>query len=111
MPRDLSEEHRSSAPSGVDEPQTDRPVLRDLLISFERNIIATALFAAGGNQKRAAAALGVLPTTFQEKLRRFGLVNHRSGRDVRSGERRVVQDDPIQPHGEAHNPPQENLRK
>ncbi len=111
MPRDLSEEHRSSAPTGEDEPQTDRPVLRDLLTSFERNIIATALFAAGGNQKRAAAALGVLPTTFQEKLRRFGLVNHRSGRDVRSGERRVAQDDPIQPHGEAHNPPQENLRK
>jgi DNA-binding NtrC family response regulator len=87
MLRDLSDERRPSAPQGVDEPQIDRPVLRDLLTSFERNIIATALFAAGGNQKRAAAALGVLPTTFQEKLRRFGLVNLRPGRAARSGER------------------------
>ncbi len=83
----MSDEHHPSAPEGVDEQQTDRPVLRDLLTSFERNIIVTALFAAGGNQKRAAAALGVLPTTFQEKLRRFGLVNHRFGRRERSGAR------------------------
>lgn len=62
-------------------------MLRDLLTSFERNIIVTALFAAGGNQKRAAAALGVLPTTFQEKLRRFGLTNHRFGRRERGGAR------------------------
>jgi DNA-binding NtrC family response regulator len=87
MPRDLSDEQRASAPEGVNEQQTDRPVLRDLLTSFERNIIVTALFASGGNQKRAAAALGVLPTTFQEKLKRFGLVNHRFGRRERSGER------------------------
>jgi len=89
MSRDLSDEPGPPAPMGADEPQTDRPVLRDLLISFERNIIVTALFAAGGNQKRAAAALGVLPTTFQEKLRRFGLLNHRFGRRARGGERAV----------------------
>ena len=111
MSRDLSDASLPSVPVGPDEPQTDRPLLRDLLISFERNIIATALFAAGGNQKRAALALGVLPTTFQEKLRRFGLVNHRFGRRARGGERRVSQSDQIEPHGEAHTPPQENHRK
>lgn len=111
MSSDLSGVSGTDAPTGGEEPQTDRPLLRDLLISFERNIIATALFAAGGNQKRAAAALGVLPTTFQEKLRRFGLVNHRFGRRARGGDRRAAQNDLIQPHGEAHTPPQENLRK
>jgi len=28
---------------------------------------------AGGNQRRAAAALGCLPTTLNEKMRRLGL--------------------------------------
>ena len=59
---------------GSEEATSDRSVLRDLLISFERNIIVTALFAADGDQKRAARALGVLPTTFQEKLKRLGIV-------------------------------------
>ena len=46
-----------------------------MLLSFERNLIVTVMVAANGNQKRAAEALGVLPTTFQEKLKRFGLIN------------------------------------
>jgi DNA-binding NtrC family response regulator len=29
--------------------------------------------AAGGNQRQAARALGVLPTTLNEKLKRLGL--------------------------------------
>lgn len=55
-----------------------RPVLRDLLADFEKSLILAALTAAGGNQKRAAQALGVLPTTFQEKLKRLGLPRPRT---------------------------------
>jgi len=82
-----------------------------MLLSFERNLIVTVMVAANGNQKRAAEALGVLPTTFQEKLKRFGLINQRFGRRARSGERAPVQGDSIRPRHEAHQPPQENLRK
>lgn len=61
----------------------DRLVLRDILASFERSLIVAALLAAGGSQKRAATALGVLPTTLQEKLKRFGLLDERFGRRAR----------------------------
>ena len=47
--------------------------LKDLLADYERQLIAEALAATGGNQRRAAAALGVLPTTLHEKLKRLGL--------------------------------------
>jgi len=35
--------------------------------------VQAALAASRGNQRRAAAALGVLPTTLHEKLKRLGL--------------------------------------
>lgn len=60
------------------ESSSQRLVLRDLLATFEKGLIVTALLAAGGSQKRAAVALGVLPTTLQQKLKRFGLVHRRS---------------------------------
>jgi len=47
--------------------------LRDLLASIEFAIIAATLRATQGNQRRAARALGMLPTTLQEKLKRYGL--------------------------------------
>jgi len=47
--------------------------LKDLLADYERQLILEALAATRGNQRRAAAALGVLPTTFHEKLKRLGL--------------------------------------
>jgi DNA-binding NtrC family response regulator len=59
------------------EPLGDRLVLRDLLASVEKSLVVVALLAAEGNQKRAAAALGVLPSTLSEKLRRFGLLARR----------------------------------
>ena len=43
------------------------------LRAYERGLIVSALEAAGGNQRRAAAMLGLLPTTFHEKLKRYGL--------------------------------------
>jgi DNA-binding NtrC family response regulator len=51
-----------------------RMKLRDLVDAYERRLIEEALRASGGNQRRAAAALGVLPTTLHEKMKRLGLV-------------------------------------
>lgn len=51
-----------------------RPTLKDLVDAYERHVIEDALGAAGGNQRRAALALGVLPTTLHEKMKRLGLL-------------------------------------
>jgi DNA-binding NtrC family response regulator len=48
--------------------------LRDLMDAYERRLIEEALRATRGNQRRAAHSLGVLPTTFHEKMKRLGLV-------------------------------------
>jgi DNA-binding NtrC family response regulator len=47
--------------------------LKVLLRDYERYLIRSALAASGGHQRRAAAALGVLPSTLCEKMRRLGL--------------------------------------
>ena len=47
--------------------------LRNLMDAYERRLIEEALRATGGNQRRAAQALGVLPTTLHEKMKRLGL--------------------------------------
>ena len=47
--------------------------LKALLEDYERRIIVDALAEAGGHQRRAAAALGLLPTTLCEKMKRLGL--------------------------------------
>jgi len=49
------------------------PGLKERVQAYERQLIVEALQAAGGNQRRAAAALGCLPTTLNEKMRRLGL--------------------------------------
>ena len=109
MSSDLADSSLFDSPSSHDEHAGgERLVLRDMLLSFERNLILTVMVAANGNQKRAAEALGVLPTTFQEKLKRFGLINQRFGRRARKGVRAAVPGDSIRPHHEAHQPPQEN---
>jgi two-component system response regulator HydG len=51
-----------------------RPTLKHLVEAYERQIIEDALQAASGNQRRAARALGVLPTTLHEKMKRLGLL-------------------------------------
>jgi DNA-binding NtrC family response regulator len=55
-----------------------------LIRDYERRLIAGALAAAYGSQKRAAAALGVRPTTLSMKMKRLGL---RAGRPTGSDER------------------------
>jgi DNA-binding NtrC family response regulator len=47
--------------------------LRSRVRAYERGLLLSALRAAGGNQRRAAAMLGLLATTFHEKLKRHGL--------------------------------------
>ena len=48
--------------------------LKALMDAYERQLILTALTAAAGNQRRAAASLGLLATTLHEKMKRLGLV-------------------------------------
>ena len=50
------------------------PSLKTLLDTYERQLIQSALSACRGNQRRAAAALGLLPTTLHEKMKRLGLL-------------------------------------
>lgn len=52
------------------EPRID---LRTRLLAYERDLITAALAATGGNQRRAARRLGILPTTLHEKMKRLGL--------------------------------------
>lgn len=57
--------------------ESTRTNLKSLLETYERGIIESALAATHGNQRQAAAALGLLPTTFHEKLKRLGLLRNR----------------------------------
>ena len=57
---------------------TGGSTLRALLDAYERQLIQSALAASAGNQRRAAAALGLLPTTLHEKMKRLGLLRRPS---------------------------------
>jgi DNA-binding NtrC family response regulator len=47
--------------------------LKAMMEDYERQLIRHALAEAGGHQRRAAASLGLLPTTLCEKMKRLGL--------------------------------------
>lgn len=49
------------------------PTLKALMTDYERRLILDALNASGWHQRRAAARLGVLPTTLLEKMKRLGI--------------------------------------
>lgn len=53
--------------------------LKAKVAAFERQLIESALLAEGGNQRRAAASLGLLPTTLHEKMKRLGLLRRSLG--------------------------------
>jgi DNA-binding NtrC family response regulator len=56
--------------------ETEAPVRKDLkslIEDYEKALILEALQATNGNQRQAAFALGILPTTLHEKLKRLGL--------------------------------------
>ena len=52
--------------------------LRGLVAAYERALIAWALASAGGQQNRAAALLGLGPTTLNEKIKRLQIAVPRS---------------------------------
>jgi DNA-binding NtrC family response regulator len=54
----------------MDAPGSD---LKSRLQAYERELIESALIATAGNQRRAAARLGLWPTTLHEKMKRLGL--------------------------------------
>jgi DNA-binding NtrC family response regulator len=52
--------------------------LKNMIEAYERQLIESALEATSGNQRRAAAQLGVLPTTLHEKMKRLGLLRRQA---------------------------------
>jgi DNA-binding NtrC family response regulator len=57
--------------------------LKSRVEAYERHLIEAALAASSGNQRRAAAALGILPTTLHEKMKRLGLLRrHHSASEM-----------------------------
>jgi DNA-binding NtrC family response regulator len=57
---------------------TSEGSLKALMERYERQLIESALSASAGNQRRAAAALGLLPTTLHAKMKRLGLLRRSS---------------------------------
>ena len=55
--------------------------LKARLEAYERRLIEAALAESAGNQRRAAAALGILPTTLHEKMKRLGLLRRSAVRE------------------------------
>lgn len=53
--------------------------LKDLVQEYEKRLLLMALELAGGNQRRVAASLGLLPSTLSEKMKRLGLRSARPG--------------------------------
>ncbi len=52
--------------------------LKDLVQEYERRLLLMALELAGGNQRRVAFSLGLLPSTLSEKMKRLGLRSTRA---------------------------------
>lgn len=53
--------------------------LKTRVEEYERHLIQAALAETAGNQRRAAASLGLLPTTLHEKMKRLGLLQRPEG--------------------------------
>jgi DNA-binding NtrC family response regulator len=53
---------------------------KTMVAEYERGLIEEALAASAGHQRRAAARLGILPTTLHEKMKRLGLRRPVDGR-------------------------------
>lgn len=56
-----------------DLPIPEGQTLKGLVQEYERRLLLMALELAGGNQRRVAASLGLLPSTLSEKMKRLGL--------------------------------------
>jgi len=71
--------HEAAAPAASTAQEPAQKGLKTLLEDYERHLILEALSASRGNQRQAAFALGILPTTLHEKLKRLGLFPLRRG--------------------------------
>lgn len=58
--------------------------LKDMILDYERRLILAALAASDGHQRRAAQALGLLPTTLHEKMKRLGIPTATAPRPLES---------------------------
>lgn len=84
----------------------ERLSLKQLLQHLERDLILRALSVSDGNQRRAAIALGVLPTTLSEKLRRLNIHPSLNRGPTRAGRRNgrgastavLSENDGLRPH-------------
>jgi DNA-binding NtrC family response regulator len=47
--------------------------MKVMMAEYERALIVQALIGSAGHQRRAAAILGILPTTLHEKMKRLGI--------------------------------------
>ncbi len=56
------------------------PNLKALVEDYERQLITSALRETRGQQRRAAAMLGILPSTLHEKMTRLGIPTARAYR-------------------------------
>lgn len=59
--------------TSFDDPGAPKKDLKSLLDDYERKLILLALDASGGHQRRAAASLGLLPSTLSQKMKRLGV--------------------------------------
>jgi DNA-binding NtrC family response regulator len=65
----------------LEKPSNGGSKLKELVDAYERRLIQSALADTGGNQRRAAASLGLLPTTLHEKMKRLGLLRRREAEE------------------------------
>ena len=62
------------------QPVVMTPTLKMLVEDYERQLILNALRDSGGQQRRAAASLGLLPSTLHEKMSLLGIPTARTYR-------------------------------
>jgi hypothetical protein len=87
----VSESHLQDTPSARTADTEPARDLRSLVAEYERRLILAAVGAAGGCQSKAAVALGVLPTTLCEKMKRLG-ISRRSSGELPAGAQTVALD-------------------
>ncbi len=65
----------------VDPQSGDGPNYREQMDAFERNLLASALSTASGNQSEAARRLGLSRATLYDRLQRYGLLSEGGKKD------------------------------
>jgi transcriptional regulator with GAF, ATPase, and Fis domain len=74
LAKDLARKVENLIVSESDHPTTARSFYEEVQ-RYEIELIRRALLKTGGNQKQAAKFLGLLPTTLNSKIKRYGIRN------------------------------------